>query len=96
MSQNDAFCKDHYRLPQVRCEEWLGWVFVCLDPEAETVSDQLAEVADMIAAYDMTNYSESFYEEHVWDTNWKVWLKTSWKVTICQSATQGRLVVYLN
>ena len=94
MSQNDAFCKDHYRLPQVRCEEWLGWVFVCLDPEAETVSVQLAEVADMIAAYDMTNYSESFYEEHVWDTNWKVLAENfmeSYHLPVCHAGTIGGL-----
>ena len=94
MSQNDAFCKDHYRLPQVRCEEWLGWVFVCLDPEAESVSDQLAEVADMIAAYDMTNYSESFYEEHVWDTNWKVLAENfmeSYHLPVCHAGTIGGL-----
>ena len=26
MTQNDGFCKDSYRLPDVRCEEWLGWI----------------------------------------------------------------------
>ena len=94
MSQNDAFCKDHYRLPQVRCEEWLGWVFVCLDPDAEPVAVQLAEVADMIAAYDMTNYSESFYEEHVWDTNWKVLAENfmeSYHLPVCHAGTIGGL-----
>ena len=94
MSQNDAFCKDHYRLPQVRCEEWLGWVFVCLDSDAETVSVQLAEVADMIAAYDMTNYSESFYEEHVWNTNWKVLAENfmeSYHLPVCHAGTIGGL-----
>ena len=94
MTQNDAFCKDHYRLPQVRCEEWLGWVFVCLDPDAEPVSVQLAEVADMIAAYDMTNYSESFYEEHVWDTNWKVLAENfmeSYHLPVCHAGTIGGL-----
>lgn len=94
MSRNDAFCKDHYRLPQVRCEEWLGWVFVCLDPDAETVAVQLAEVADMIAAYDMTNYSESFYEEHVWDTNWKVLAENfmeSYHLPVCHAGTIGGL-----
>lgn len=94
MTQNDAFCKDHYRLPQLRCEEWLGWVFVCLDPDAEPVSVQLAEVADMIAAYDMTNYSESFYEEHVWDTNWKVLAENfmeSYHLPVCHAGTIGGL-----
>ena len=61
MTQNEGFCKDHYKLPQVRCEEWLGWVFVGLDTDAAPVADQLSEVAEMISGYDMANYSESFY-----------------------------------
>ena len=94
MSQNEGFCKNHYRLPKVRCEEWLGWVFVSLDPNAETVSDKLAEVAEMISAYDMTNYSESFYEEHVWNTNWKVLAENfmeSYHLPVCHAGTIGGL-----
>lgn len=94
MSQNEGFCKDHYRLPQVRCEEWLGWVFVCLDPYAQAVSVQLSEVEDMISAYDMTNYSESFYEEHVWNTNWKVLAENfmeSYHLPVCHAGTIGGL-----
>ena len=94
MSQNEGFCKDHYRLPQVRCEEWLGWVFVCLDPDAQAVSVQLSEVEDMISAYDMTNYSESFYEEHVWNTNWKVLAENfmeSYHLPVCHAGTIGGL-----
>ena len=30
MTLNEGFCKDQYKLPQVRCEEWLGWVFITL------------------------------------------------------------------
>ncbi len=63
MTRNEGFCRDQYKLPQVRCEEWLGWVFVCLDPNAAPVAEQLSDVALMIAGYDMTNYSEAFYEE---------------------------------
>jgi len=94
MSQNEGFCKGHYRLPQVRCEEWLGWVFVSLDPNAETVAHQLAEVSEMISAYDMTNYSESFYEEHVWNTNWKVLAENfmeSYHLPVCHAGTIGGL-----
>jgi phenylpropionate dioxygenase-like ring-hydroxylating dioxygenase large terminal subunit len=28
MGFNEGFCKDQYKLLQVRCQEWLGWVFV--------------------------------------------------------------------
>lgn len=94
MTQNEGFCKDHYKLPQVRCEEWLGWVFVCLDTDAAPIADQLSEVAEMISGYDMTNYSESFYEEHVWDTNWKVLAENfmeSYHLPVCHAGTIGGL-----
>ena len=35
MRRNEGFCKENYRLPQVKCETWLGWVFVSLNPDAE-------------------------------------------------------------
>ena len=94
MMQNEGFCKDQYKLPQVRCEEWLGWVFVCLDAGAASVADQLSEVAEMISGYDMANYSESFYEEHVWDTNWKVLAENfmeSYHLPVCHAGTIGGL-----
>ena len=94
MSQNAGFCKDAYRLPQVRCEEWLGWVFVCLSPDTPPVAEQLAEVEAMVAGYDMTNYTETFFEEHLWDTNWKVLAENfmeSYHLPVCHAGTIGGL-----
>jgi len=94
MTQNEGFCKDHYTLPQVRCEEWLGWIFVCLNPDATPVADQLSDVEKMIDGYDMANYSEAFYEEHVWDTNWKVLAENfmeSYHLPVCHAGTIGGL-----
>lgn len=94
MSQNEGFCKEDYRLPQVRCEEWLGWVFVTVNADARPVSEELAEVGALIAGYDMTRYSETFYEEHVWDTNWKVLAENfmeSYHLPVCHAGTIGGL-----
>lgn len=94
MSKNDGFCKGNYTLPQVRCEEWLGWVFVTLNPDADPVATQLAEVGQMVAGYDMTGYTESFFEEHVWDTNWKVLAENfmeSYHLPVCHAGTIGGL-----
>lgn len=94
MTRNEGFCKDQYTLPQARCEEWLGWVFVSLDPDAAPVADQLSEVAEMISGYDMANYSEAFSEEHVWDTNWKVLAENfmeSYHLPVCHAGTIGGL-----
>lgn len=94
MTLNEGFCKDNYALPQVRCQEWLGWTFVSLNPDAPDVADQLSQVEEMISGYDMTNYTEAFYEEHVWDTNWKVLAENfmeSYHLPVCHAGTIGGL-----
>ncbi len=94
MTLNQGFCKENYKLPSVRCEEWLGWVFVTLKPDAPAVAEQLAEVERLIAGYDMTNYTETFFEEHVWDTNWKVLAENfmeSYHLPVCHAGTIGGL-----
>ena len=42
MTRNEGFGKVAYRLPQLRCENWLGWIMVSLNPDAPPVSRQLA------------------------------------------------------
>ncbi|MCT4555540.1 MAG: Rieske 2Fe-2S domain-containing protein [Pelagimonas sp.] len=94
MTQNEGFCKNDYSLPAVRCEEWLGWVFISLDQNATPVAEQLAQVEELVAGYDMTNYTEAFYEEHVWDTNWKVLAENfmeSYHLPVCHAGTIGGL-----
>ncbi|MCV2873501.1 Rieske 2Fe-2S domain-containing protein [Defluviimonas sp. WL0050] len=94
MSRNEGFCRDAYRLPQIRCEEWLGWVFVSLNPDAAPVAEQLADVEKLVAGYDMTHYTEAFFEEHVWDTNWKVLAENfmeSYHLPVCHAGTIGGL-----
>ena len=72
MDLNSGFCKEDYKLPQIRCEEWLGWVMVTLNPNAPSVASQLAEVESLIDDFQMDSYVETFRETHVWDTNWKI------------------------
>jgi choline monooxygenase len=72
MDQQSGFCKENYRLPAVRCESWQGWIYVTLKADAPPVAQQLGGLAELIGAYGMADYQETFYEEHVWDTNWKI------------------------
>ena len=93
MTLNEGFCKEDYALPSIRCEEWLGWVFITLN-EAEPPSVRFAEVESLVAGYDMTNYTESFFEEHVWETNWKVLAENfmeSYHLPVCHAGTIGGL-----
>lgn len=94
MTLNDGFCKDSYQLPQVRCEEWLGWVFVTLNPDAPPVASQLSKVEDLVGDYGMETYTETFFETHLWNTNWKVLAENfmeSYHLPVCHAGTIGGL-----
>lgn len=94
MSANACFRREDYRLPAIRCEEWLGWAFVTLNPDAPPVTEQLAELEAMVGDYDMSSYVETFFETHVWDTNWKVLAENfmeSYHLPVCHAGTIGGL-----
>lgn len=94
MTLNRDFCKEHYRLPAVRCEEWLGWIMVTLNPAAPPVSEQLAGVQSLIDDFGMESYVDTFREEHVWDTNWKILAENfmeSYHLPMCHAGTIGKL-----
>ena len=67
MERSTGFCKDDYRLPELRTEIWLGWIYVTLDPDVAPVADRLAQLTELIGRYRL-----EFREEHVWSTNWKI------------------------
>jgi phenylpropionate dioxygenase-like ring-hydroxylating dioxygenase large terminal subunit len=92
MKETTGFCRDNYALPQIRCEEWLGWIYITLNPQQPSVREQLAPLAAMICQYEMQNYVECFRETHVWDTNWKVLAENfmeSYHLPVCHAATVG-------
>ena len=94
MTLNEGFDKKGYCLPQVRCEEWLGWIMVSLNRDARAASESLSEVEDLVGQYGMENYTETFRETHVWDTNWKVLAENfmeSYHLPICHAGTIGGL-----
>jgi choline monooxygenase len=72
MERTAGFCKDDYRLPELRAEVWSGWIYVTLDPDAVPVAERLARLTALIGQYQVENYVETFREEHVWNTNWKI------------------------
>lgn len=71
MDKTSCFTKSEIQLPAVRCEEYLGWIYVCLDPDIEPVADRLSDLTDMLLPYNMQDYLTIFTEDHVWETNWK-------------------------
>ncbi|MEM7268062.1 MAG: SRPBCC family protein [Pseudomonadota bacterium] len=94
MKLNQGFCKDDYRLPSIRCEEWLGWAFVTLNSDAPPVAEALSTVEDLVGDYGMEDYTETFFETHIWNTNWKVLAENfmeSYHLPVCHAGTIGGL-----
>ena len=72
MDRQSGFCKSDYQLPSVRCEVWQGWVYVTRDDQLPPLAEHLSELDDLVGHYRMENYVETFQEEHIWDSNWKI------------------------
>lgn len=92
MALNEAFAREEIRLLQIRCEEWLGWVMVTLNPEAPPVAETLAEVGMLVGDYGMETYRQTFCETHYWNTNWKVLAENfmeSYHLPVCHGGTIG-------
>lgn len=92
MSRTTGFCKEDYTLPPIRCEVWLGWIYITMDADAAPVSETLRPLEAMVGQYRMEGYVECFRETHVWDTNWKVLAENfmeSYHLPVCHAATVG-------
>ena len=73
MDNSPAFDKRDYCLPRVRCELWDGWIYVTLDPGIAPPRELFRPVEETITGrYRFEDYTETFREEHVWKTNWKI------------------------
>ena len=95
MGRNEAFCKSDIALPQVRCEDWLGWIMVTLDPDAPPPAEALTDVETLVGKYAMQDYHEAFREEFRWATNWKVLAENfmeSYHLPVCHAGTIGNTV----
>jgi len=92
MTLNQGFCKEDVKLPQVRCEVWLGWIMVTLDPGAAPPSEALKDVGTLVGHLDMGSYRETFREDFTWATNWKVLAENfmeSYHLPACHRGTIG-------
>ena len=73
MENSACFDKHEYQLPKARAQVWQGWIFVALNADAPDLDQHLAQLGETVTnRYAMENYVETFREEHVWDTNWKI------------------------
>ncbi|MEM7195736.1 MAG: SRPBCC family protein [Pseudomonadota bacterium] len=71
MQETKCFERSKFNLFEVKCETWLGWIYVTLNKRPRSLKRQLAELTEVVAPYQMENYVEVAMEDHVWNTNWK-------------------------
>ncbi len=72
MAEKPGFCLSDHRLPEVRTEEWEGWIYATLDPEADSIADRLKPLRAVIARYGMADYVPVIRQDQLWNTNWKL------------------------
>ncbi len=95
MTLNEGFCKDQIALPKIRCQEWLGWIMVSMNPDAPDPYEQLKDVENLVGYLDMASYRETFRETFRWATNWKVLAENfmeSYHLPVCHAGTIGGTV----
>jgi phenylpropionate dioxygenase-like ring-hydroxylating dioxygenase large terminal subunit len=78
------FDKSRYRLPQLKLENWLGFLFINFDASAPPLSPRLESLAKALAPYDLRNAEQPsraevgaapYIQVHPW--NWKVHFENS-------------------
>ncbi|WP_062763385.1 aromatic ring-hydroxylating dioxygenase subunit alpha [Falsirhodobacter sp. alg1] len=92
MDMNASFCKEHNSLPAIRCVDWNGWIMLTLDADAPEPAMLLADIERLIPYLDMKDYTETFREEHRWNTNWKILAENfmeSYHLPMCHAGTIG-------
>jgi choline monooxygenase len=72
MKRTPGFDPREHHLAEIRSEIWQGWIYVTLDPAAESVARLLEPLEAMVAPYDMAGYLPIAEQDHVWNTNWKL------------------------
>jgi phenylpropionate dioxygenase-like ring-hydroxylating dioxygenase large terminal subunit len=80
-------------LKDIRLETWGGWVWICMDPEAEPLLDFLAPIPAVTAnfEYDLTRIS--WYKTVVMPGNWKV-VVDAFNETYHAAGTHPQVVQY--
>jgi phenylpropionate dioxygenase-like ring-hydroxylating dioxygenase large terminal subunit len=72
MERVDGFDRKSCRLPELRLEEWLGFVFVSLDPQAAPLSPRLEPMRELFAPHGLEDLVviDTLVYDSPW--NWKV------------------------
>lgn len=71
MSETPGFDVADFRLKELACETWQGFIYVSLQDHPAPVADRLSELTKRVAPFRMADYEPVFEREETWNTNWK-------------------------
>ncbi len=75
MAAHEAFEVGQCRLPELKCELWLGFIFVNLNPRAVSIARHLAPLERVIRNYHLEQMTLRYLADEVWEVNWKCLLE---------------------
>lgn len=71
MQQTAGFDVRNFRLKELSCETWQGFVYVSMQEKPPSIADRLRGLSDLIADYRIADYVPVFEQTETWNTNWK-------------------------
>lgn len=68
---HDTFNINECSLPQFSCDNWQGFLFVCLADDPPKLGDNLAPLEAIIKDYHLEQMHLNYCTEETWNVNWK-------------------------
>ncbi len=71
MQETSGFEVADYKLKELTCATWQGFIYVSLGADPAPPGDRLSALTDLVADFRMADYVPVFAQEEIWNTNWK-------------------------
>jgi len=71
MQDTPGFSVGAHRLRELACDSWQGFIYVNLNPGAQSLSARLKGLSELVGDFRMPDYVPVFSRTEVWETNWK-------------------------
>jgi phenylpropionate dioxygenase-like ring-hydroxylating dioxygenase large terminal subunit len=71
MNETPGFDLRTYRLKELPCDTWQGFVYVNLEPGSASIGQRLDSLSAKVGDFRMADYVPVFAREETWNTNWK-------------------------
>jgi hypothetical protein len=69
--ENERFDQASCRLPRIRLETWLGFIYINLDPDAAPLAAGLGALTERVRGYGVERMRTVWKKKAHWRTNWK-------------------------